>query len=216
MEANVSAKNYKTIVDPVSEEGFAIGFDQSDTAIELQKKRLNTHALLLGRTQTGKTRLMSHIISCVMQFPKAAIVVLDPKGDLANLTVDAAISGGHSSRLDIFDPALREHVIGFNPLVATAEERTDPACVADKAKGLMEAVGAAFGQAAFDRTPRLGRWLYVTFAAALEVGLDLVEAVELLRSQSTNRERVLARIKDPQIRRELVELGNTPPRGAKS
>ncbi len=202
----MAAKSYKRIIEPVQSKTLSVGFNELGSPVDLRKEHLDTHALFLGATRTGKTRLMTHLLSCVMKFPRAAIVVLDPKGDIAGLTLKTAIAEGHSKRLDVFDPSSAEYVVGFNPLAMTEDERADRACVSYKAKGLVEAVGAALGQTAFDKTPRLRRWLFVAFAAALEAGIDMVDALDLLRSESPVRARVMARIKNPLVRRELTDF----------
>lgn len=63
---------------------------------------------------------------------------------------------------------------------------------------------SAWGQTSFDVTPQLARFLYLALAAVREQGLDLVDAVSLLKPGSEIRREVLLRSHDPFILESLA------------
>ncbi|MBI3725819.1 DUF87 domain-containing protein, partial [bacterium] len=57
---------------------------QGESALVLDREDLVTHAVVLGRTGSGKTGLM-HVLLEEAVLQGASAMVLDPKGDLTNL-----------------------------------------------------------------------------------------------------------------------------------
>jgi hypothetical protein len=85
----------------------------------------------------------------------------------------------------LFDPGEERVTIGYNPLAPNG------LAVATHAKAVREAIRAGWGQASFDQTAQLARLLFLVLAVARELGLTLVDAVQLIRPRSALRRRSL-------------------------
>src|SRR6266404_5192056 len=144
--------------------------------ISLRRKWFETHFHVLGPPDSGKTRLLLWIFEYLAQIPRATIILVNPKGDLARNARDWALGHGMSKRLLLFDPADKEFVIGYNPLSPNGLP------VATHAKAVREAVRSAWGQSSFDQTPQLARLLYMSIAVSLSLGHTMLDALRLLRS----------------------------------
>lgn len=66
-----------------------IGLNDKNTAVTLDSKDLLTHGVILGRTGSGKSGLVITLLEEIAATGAGAIV-LDPKGDLANLALSLA------------------------------------------------------------------------------------------------------------------------------
>ena len=170
---------------------------ETGRAVHLSSAWWGTHLHVLGPSGVGKTRLLLWLFRQFCEVPRAAIVVLSPKGGFVPMAARWAIASGFARRLVLIDPG-QPYVVGYNPL------QPNGLSVATQAKAVREAIRAAWGQASFDTTPQLARFLYLVLCVAREQQLTLIEAVSLLRPNSPVRTRVLASVQDPCLREALA------------
>lgn len=167
-----------------------------DTAedVYLSRQWLETHLHILGPPGSGKTRFLLWLYENLAREPGATVILLNPKGDLFHMARDFAVAGGLTKRLVVFDPGDPQYLIGYNPL------RPNGLDVVAQAKVVREGIRSAWGQASFDQTPQLARFLLLALAAARAAELTLVEALGLLRAgRNPVRAAVIAAIADPWI-----------------
>ena len=73
-----------------------------------------------------------------------------------------------------------------------------------QAQWVAEGVKCAWGQATFDQTPQLARFLYLVLFVSRALKLSLVEGLEVFRPYSLLRERALMQIDDPFVHGALL------------
>jgi hypothetical protein len=179
--------------------GLLLGQDLRDAgALHLSSEWLTTGLHILGRTGSGKTRLLLAFIEQLIGYRDATLIVLNAKGELGRMVRDATIAAGQARRLVVFDPADTAPVCGYNPLRPNG---LDPHT---QAKAARDALLAGVGQVGLERTQQLGRFLYLVLAAARLCELTLVEALELLLPDSPIRPHVLRALPDPYLGRALA------------
>ncbi|MCC6850436.1 MAG: DUF87 domain-containing protein [Deltaproteobacteria bacterium] len=164
-----------------------------DVPVYLKSQWLRTGLHILGRTGSGKTRLLLAMFQQLLRTRNATIVVVSPKGALGRMARDSVIAAGQGSRMVIFDPSETDPVPGYNPL------RPNGLPVETQARAVRDAVLASFGQTSLDRTQQMARCLTMVFVAAREQGLTLVEAEDLLRPNSLTRAAVIPRLRNLQV-----------------
>lgn len=165
--------------------------------LHLAPARLATGLHVLGRTGSGKTRVLLNIFKQLAYWPQATVIVLSPKGDFVPMCNDFAVANGMTRRLVVFDPGDTETVCGYNPLSANG--------IAPhlQAKSVREALRAAFGQSSFDITPQLARLSFLILYAARLLEVTLADALSLLRPHAPDRRAMLERLPDPFLRDAL-------------
>lgn len=174
-------------------------------ALLLKLLRLATGLHIVGAPGTGKTRFATWLFSQVARVPKAAVLVLNPKGSWGQELRDWTIANGFTKRLIWFHPGeAADHILGWNPL------QPNGLPVATHAKATREAIRASWGQSDFDQTAQLARFLYLALAVARELGLTLVEALGVLDPGSPLRQAVLPRLRDAYLRASLERLDSYP------
>jgi len=176
---------------------------QTNCEVQLVQKLLEeNHVHIIGATRTGKTRLMRHIATDLAQDPNATIILMNPKGSFGRDTRDDLIKMGMTDRLVVLDPNdhMRGISIGYDFL------RPNGLPVAVHAKAVREVLRAGFGQANFDNTAQLARWLYLSICASRSLNLTLVEALQILYPNSPIRKALLPRIEDPFVKGALTYL----------
>jgi hypothetical protein len=179
--------------------GLLLGQDLRDqAALYLSSEWLTTGVHILGRTGSGKTRLLLGFIEQLIGYRDATVIVLNAKGELGRMVRDATIAAGQGRRLVVFDPADTMPVCGYNPLRPNG---LDPYT---QAKAARDALLAGVGQVGLERTQQLGRFLYLVLAAARLCELTLVEALEILLPDSPIRPHVLRELPDPYLARALT------------
>lgn len=95
----------------------ALAGREEDITVPLD--HLEGHALIVGTTGSGKTRLLDLICSAaVRRNPKECLIVVDPKGDrdLREGLRKACIEMGEPDRFILFHPAFPEESCRINPL----------------------------------------------------------------------------------------------------
>ena len=124
--------------------------------LALNAEWLRTGLHVIGPTGCGKTRFLLNLFNQLTKINNATIFVLSPaKPDVYHMTRDAAIAGGLTSRLILFDIGDPEVTIGYNTLKPNGQPITT------QAKFAKESFRSAWGQGSFDQTPQLKRAGYV-------------------------------------------------------
>lgn len=137
-----------------------LGSKESGGGCYLDRRHLTEHGHFLGRTGSGKTRMLQHTAGELADHGDAGILVLDPYGGLAHYLKSYCYRQGLPQRLITLDPsdALTHGILtGFNPLVRAASPQ---AAAAACTLALKSALGDTGDLAA---TPRLGKWSFASF-----------------------------------------------------
>jgi hypothetical protein len=163
----------------------------------LKREHLTTHAHFLGRTDSGKTRLLQHIGGELAHAGDAALLVLDPYGGLAHYLKDYCYQNGMAARLITLDAgdALTHGILtGFNPLVRAASPQ---AAAAAASLALKSAVGDTSDPI---QTPRLVKWAFAT-----NLGLQASERY-IMNGLTMGDARHVLRFKDNTYRAIFAEI----------
>jgi hypothetical protein len=129
---------------------------------------------ILGPPGEGKSRLLLWLFQSLCSMRNATVILVNPKGSLARMACDWAMMNGHTKRLIWWDP--RDRLVGYNPLLPNG------ASVTAQTKTVREGIRAAWGQASFDATAQLARFLFVGLGVARALELTILDAVQVLRS----------------------------------
>lgn len=100
--------------------GYLIGFSKKSTGghvpVHISDKAMNSGIFLIGKSGTGKTNVMEHLVRAAAEHAdQPAIVVIDPHGDLAN-RLTGSLGPKASDRILYMDIGDTEYVLAFNPL----------------------------------------------------------------------------------------------------
>jgi len=152
--------------------------NDTGAAIELTEEDLRTHVHGIGKSRTGKSKLIESIARDLI-LDRQGFCLIDPHGSVYEPLVEwlAYISVAYRTpREDIilFDPSSRSRVVGFNPF---KRYQGDPAV---QAKNLVSATTRVWGSLTAIDTPRLSRWLRNLFRLLLELDLPIDVARYLL------------------------------------
>jgi hypothetical protein len=179
----------------VSKRGLYLGITPRSLPGYLSLEYLKTHLHLLGSTGTGKSRLMLWLFQLLFHTNRP-IILADFKGGFASMARDWMLGNGYAKRLVLFDLAAPT-VLGYNPL------RENGLRLDLQAQWVAEGVKSAWGQASFDGTPQLARYLYLVLFVSRALGVDLVQGLDVLRPYPTLRNQALMRISDPFVHSAL-------------
>ena len=145
--------------------------------IMLTPKQRSTHVQIVGGSGKGKSRLMQAMIQQDIHHGHG-LCLIDPHGSLCNAVLRwmTEYPDYLERKIVLFDPGLRDFVVGYNPL----EQRgRSPNAVADT---VVEAIAQATNTKK-EETPRLQRILTAVLYALIEKGLTLNEAMYLVESE---------------------------------
>jgi RecA/RadA recombinase len=153
------------------------------------------HVWIVGKSGSGKSTFLFNLVMSDIVAGEG-VAVIDPHGDLAEDILDAM---PHSRINDVcyLDAGETEYPVGFNPATKIAPERRALA-----ASGLV----AAFKHLWSDSWgPRLEHFLYHGIAAL--ISRDHATLIDLARLYTDDRfrERVVARVTDPETQRFWLE-----------
>jgi hypothetical protein len=180
----------------VRRRGLHLGTDDEGQPVYLSQKHLRTHIHLLAPTGQGKSRLLLWLFE-LMCYTNRPIILADFKGGLYRMARDFGLTNGFAKRLVLFDLSA-DTVPGYNPL------RENRLRLDLQAQWVAEGVKSAWGQATFDQTPQLARFLYLVLFVSRALKLSLVQGLDVLRPYPALRERALMQITDPFVHAALL------------
>jgi len=187
-----------------------LGEDLTDsTPIAISAETLAiSHVHMLGPIGSGKTVGMCQIAEPLLLDPDASVVFLDLKpggGEIFHKLRDFCFAYGLTDRLDILDFSNQDMVSGFAPMMPNG---LIPTAHAKKVRSVFR---AGVGQSSFDETRQLSKFMFIGLYASRLLEMDLVEAWEILLPGSSLRRRILPKIPDPFLKRELLYIENLSP-----
>lgn len=152
--------------------------------------RRTTHTWVLGKSGVGKsTALVRWAIDDI--HADDGVVFFDPHGDAAE-TILHHISPRRRGDVLFYNPADREHPIGFNILDSVPEDHR-PFIASSVVDAFKSVWGNSWG-------PQLEMFLYAGIAALLDVPGSTLVGLKFLITSQTYRNRVLRHISDPAVR----------------
>ncbi len=151
--------------------------------VTLAAKDRRTHLHVIGPSQSGKTRLLEHMVKQDIRAGHG-VCVLDPTGNLfKRLAMWCAARDMHKRRrIHFLDPNSDELVPVFNPLQRRPHED-----VSKRVDAMVMACARVWSEDP-NNTPLLKRCLRAVFTVLIEHDLTLVEAVDLILPPSGNDE----------------------------
>jgi len=180
--------------------GLYLGTAPDGLPFYLKPEHLQTHLHVLGATGTGKSRIMLWLFKLLCHTGRP-IILADFKGGLVTMVRNWALTNGFAKRLVLFDMSANT-LLGYNPL------RENGLRLDLHAQWVAEGVKSAWGQATFDQTPQLARFLYLVLFVSRALKLSLVEGLEVLQPYSYLRDRALKQITDPFVSSALRAFDN--------
>jgi hypothetical protein len=95
-------------------------WEVKDLALTPEAREIDPHILILGSSNTGKTRLMAHMIANDIEANDRALVVIDSDGGLTDLVTSWIATHPNrkaiSKRVRLLDPCHTNNTLGYNPL----------------------------------------------------------------------------------------------------
>jgi hypothetical protein len=164
--------------------------------VTVSPQDLETHMQIIGATKGGKSYFLRNLAEQIMVAPyKPCLIVIDPHGSLYHQLLNTATFLRLDERLVLFDPSDSAYVIGYNPMERDSRELSYQAMM------MLEACRKVWGKQTFNETPRLARWLYNAFDAAIEAGLTLREAHLMLEPlEPAYRKVITPKVQNPMVR----------------
>ncbi|HZM20679.1 MAG TPA: hypothetical protein VFC02_02985 [Anaerolineales bacterium] len=184
----------------IRKRGLYLGTAPDGLPFYLKPEHLRTHLHVLGVTGTEKSRLMLWLFK-LLCYTNRPIILADFKGGLVEMVRNWALTNGFAKRLVLFDMSANT-LLGYNPL------RENGLRLDLQAQWVSEGVKSAWGQATFDQTPQLARFLYLVLFVSRALKLSLVEGLEVLQPYSYLRDRALKQITDPFVSNALRTFDN--------
>jgi len=148
------------------------------------------HLYVVGKSGTGKSKLLELLISADIQAGKG-VGVLDPHGDLVD-NVLRYVPEHRKKDVILFDPGDIDHPIAFNPLEEVAPEYRIRVTI-----GFVEIFHKLFGA---NWTPRLEHVLRYTTLALLDSPNTTVLSILKMLSDKNYRQKIVANIQDSVIK----------------
>ena len=171
--------------------------------VYLAIQALATHMYLYGPTGVGKTRLLLWFFEALCQVKNATVVLVNCKGELANMAFSWAVGAGLTKRLIHF-PGKLGRIIGFNPL------QPNGLAPMQQVKAAREALLTGFGDgvANLHQTAQLARHIFYGLLAARQGGYTIVEALDVILPHSDLRAALLPTIKDRHFLKSFSHFDN--------
>src|SRR5438552_15542373 len=104
-------ETFKTYKIPLGEH-----LDGSRTLVRIVGDLLSTHLHVIGPTGTGKTRFLASLLLQLALRTSWNVVVLDPKGDLAELALGLLLGTRSKDDVVLWDLRETEVLAGYDPL----------------------------------------------------------------------------------------------------
>jgi hypothetical protein len=151
---------------------------------------------------------MSQLTEPLLLDPQASVVAIDCKpggGEMFHKLRDFCFAYGLIDRLDVLDFSNQQFVTGFAPMMPNG---LIPTAHAKKVRSVFR---AGVGQNSFDNTRQLSKFMFIGLYASRLLEMDLVEAWEILLPGSRLRKKILPKIADPFLQRELQYIESLSP-----
>lgn len=158
--------------------------------LALSERERKQHLFVVGGSGTGKSTLLQNALIQDI-YNGAGVTLIDPHGDLA-LDLLRLIPSERVSDVLYFDPADREHPIGFNPLAGVAAEE-HPATASAVAESLRQIWADSWG-------PRLENLLLQSLRAVLYRDDPTLLAVSKMLTSTHYRSQTLRRVEDVAVK----------------
>lgn len=168
----------------------------------------STSVHVVGSAGAGKSYWIRHLIDTLLDqgIGVAPFGILDPHSELVDYALEAlSRSGVRARHIVLLDPADRDYVLGFNPLMCGV---ADPSVATGM---VMDAFLKGWGAASFDATPRLELLLRSTVRLLIDNGLTLREGLQVLDPANESLRRSLReRVTDPFVREDFLRYEQLP------
>ncbi len=148
-----------------------------------------THAMLVGKTRTGKSSLMSSMSRQDITAGKG-VAIIDPHGDLVEQILATSVPPGREKDIILFDTNETDYAIGLNPLIAP------PGVPRMVMAGSTLAVIRKIFAEQWSST-RMEDALYAALIALLSVPKATIQDIPRLFSDAQFRQSVVAQVTDP-------------------
>jgi len=165
-------------------------YHNQQTPFGLLRRDRARHLYVVGKSGTGKSKLLEQLIATDIKEGKG-ICVMDPHGDL----VDAVIKHVPKERVNdviYFNPMDTEYPIAFNPMQAVTPELKLRVTI-----GFIEIFEKLFGA---NWTPRLEHVLRQTTLALLDSKGTTVFSILKMLSDKNYRQKIVAKIEDSVVK----------------
>ena len=167
-----------------------LGYRLGDQLIELTPEDRLRHALIIGKTGTGKSTVLRNIAVQDIAAGRG-FALLDPHGDVAEELLDC-IPKSRVNDVVYFNPADLDHPIGFN-LLGGVDEDARPMVAAGVVDAFRHIWRESWG-------PRLEHILYNCCAALLDTPNSSICGIPLLLTNERYRDRVVKHVTDIAVR----------------
>lgn len=156
----------------------------ADRPLALRREDRLKHAMVLGPTGSGKSVLLTHMITSDIA-AGYGVVVFDPKGDLITDVLDR-IGEKDAERVVVLDASMREQPIGFNPLYTVQSEEAQERA-ADDVLHVFKSIWAPFWGPRSDQIMRAALTTLTSTRTADGSAFTVAEIVPLLTQPAFRR-----------------------------
>lgn len=166
----------------------------------LRPSAVSTHMHVMGLTGMGKSKLLANMAAQLI-LQNRACAIIDPHTDLAEDVLRLLVEQGYYRRPDAMrrvlyvDFANPQRFVPFNVLRAPSSM---PAPSYEIARNLVEATTRAWPSLAGGAAPQFENLLLAAASVLIDNGLPLTALTPLL-TDAAYRERLLRRVRDPQV-----------------
>jgi DNA helicase HerA-like ATPase len=175
-------------------------------SIRLTEKELGTHVHGIGKSRSGKSKLIELLCQQLAQQGKG-FCLIDPHGSLFHDVLKRFAVTKPAKEVFLFDPSYRKRVVGFNPFTLTCK---DDERIMTKTEKMVAATMRAWGVTDTTSTPRLSKWIKRLYYTLIEQDLSIADADCFFSySQAAKRNGIIARLKNKVIQaqwRQLYEM----------
>jgi len=171
--------------------------------ITLGKEELKTHVHGVGKSRSGKSKLIEHIARSLITQNKS-FCLIDPHGTLLRDLLTWLAFYEPDREIYIFEPSNENRIVGFNPFYLQTQ---DPVWVMTKTEKMVAATLKAWGVSDPTSTPRLAKWLKRLYYTLVEQKLSIT-AVPYLTTLHFPRQRnlIIERMRNEEIKAQWKQL----------
>ena len=171
--------------------------------ITLGKEELKTHVHGVGKSRSGKSKLIEHIARSLITQNKS-FCLIDTHGTLLRDLLTWLAFYEPDREIYIFEPSNENRIVGFNPFYLQTQ---DPVWVMTKTEKMVAATLKAWGVSDPTSTPRLAKWLKRLYYTLVEQKLSIT-AVPYLTTLHFPRQRnlIIERLRNEEIKAQWKQL----------